>query len=173
MNKLNTLRLENAFSRNLNSFLASEFRIQQRYETYYSINKNSFLLYKIILFSKQKKEPQLIQYLCSNQISCSSYSWSKCCKKDRSHETRKNIRIKYAESSVDIKYKINTIHNQLFIVNQINFSFRHLHGCMFGNSCAHTFDFPFDSSAIFRTVSNVKEKGCFGQNFCTFKIFFE
>ena len=36
------------------------------------------------------------------------------------------------------------------------------------------FSFPkFVSFAVFRTVSKVKEKGCFGKTFCKFKTIFE
>ena len=43
----------------------------------------------------------------------------------------------------------------------------------FSYSCTYTFDVSFVSFAIFSTISKVKEKGCFGQTFCAFKILLE
>ena len=40
-------------------------------------------------------------------------------------------------------------------------------------SCTYTFDVCFVSFDILSTISKVKEKGCFGQKFCAFKILFE
>ena len=44
---------------------------------------------------------------------------------------------------------------------------------MFSYSCTYTFDVSFISFTVFRTISEVKEKGRFSWKFCNFKILFE
>ena len=67
---------------------------------------------------------------------------------------------------------INLQSKQL-IINHNQFRLTSVLTTVWMHACQHTFDVSFGSLAIFRTVSKVKGKGCFGLKFCTFKILFE
>ena len=102
---------------------------------------------------------------------CSSHSTSRCCKKQRNHETNENIGIgiKQAKSFTDtnIQSKQSIINCSKLI--QINFSFSDLARCVLVTLGRILLTSAlFLSFVVFRTVSKVRKKGCFGNKFCTF-----
>ena len=73
---------------------------------------------------------------------------------------------------INIQSKQSIIHHSQLI--QISFSFRHLFWRILVTFAHMISTSPlFVSFAIFRTVSKVKEKECFGKKFCKFKILLE
>ena len=104
----------------------------------------------------------------------SSYSWSKCCKKQRNRKTSENISIGIKQTKLFMDINIQSGQSIINCSQLIQVRFR-LPFLMCLVTFAHILltSLLFVSCTIFRTVSKVKKKECFGKKFCNFKILFE